>query len=224
MDTQRVTVAIAPPVLYLGFVRQVLRSYFFLCAQNCTPTTGAFTGEISVSQIKDFGVPFVLIGQAERRIQFGETESYIHAKIVACLQQGLTVLVCIGEQDANKAQEQITKQLQVLFANTMHMWNGDNVIIAYEPWYAIGNSNKAPHAKHVQHVHESIRMWCKKQLGDSKVAEKMRIVYGGGVQASSAKMLVQCADVDGFLVGAASQQVQSFVDIVRVCYEANAKL
>ena len=178
--------------------------------------TGAFTGEVSATLIKDTGAEYVIIGHSERRQYFGETNETVHKKIKAALKMGLIPIVCIGEtlqeREANKTFEVIQTQCdQGLIGFTAEEMKG--MIIAYEPVWAIGTGKTATSAQ-AQEVHQFIRNWLIKKYND-EVAVEVRIQYGGSVKPENIAELMQQADIDGALVGGASLKSESFVKIIR---------
>ncbi|PWN52973.1 Triosephosphate isomerase [Violaceomyces palustris] len=207
-------VVIAPPALHLLLVKDLVESsQVKISAQNAYhKASGAFTGEISVSQLKDAQVPWVIIGHSERRTLFGEADSNVAEKTKAALAESLSVILCVGEtleeREKNETVSVVVRQLDAVAAE-VNDWS--KIVVAYEPVWAIG-TGKVATAEQAQEVHAAIRKWATEKLG-SQVAEALRIIYGGSVAAKNCKELAGQPDIDGFLVGGASLKPE-FVDII----------
>lgn len=199
-----VEVVIGVPAPYLSFVREKIHEDFAVASQNCLDKeSGAFTGEICPAMIKDCGATWAIIGHSERRQYFGETNEIVAAKSAFCLEHGLNVISCVGEKledrEAGKTMDVINAQMEAIAA-AVKDWT--NVVIAYEPVWAIGTGKTAT-PEQAQDVHAQIRAWlASKVSGD--VAAATRILYGGSVKTANCDALAACADIDGFLVGGAS--------------------
>lgn len=204
-----VELVVFPSFVFLEQTERLLKdSSIHWGAQNANAAAeGAFTGEVSLAMLKEFGCKYVLIGHSERRTLFGETNEVVAKKFLASHQTGLIPMVCVGEslqeRKINKTFEIITKQLESLDIK-------EPCVIAYEPVWAIGTGLTAT-AEQVQEVHQFIRAWVGKK--DKKTAEQLRILYGGSVKPDNAAALFQMPDVDGGLIGGASLQPQSFLAI-----------
>lgn len=209
-------VVIAPPALYLLPVQAaVTNSQIKVSAQNAYfKENGAFTGEISSTQIKEAGLPYVVLGHSERRTLFHETNEVVAQKTRAALDAGLKVILCIGEtlaqresgETAKVCEEQLSAVVKQIKAEE---WS--NIVIAYEPVWAIGTGKVATTAQ-AQETHVDVRAYLAKSV-TSSVASETRVIYGGSVTASNAKDLATQQDIDGFLVGGASLKPE-FVDII----------
>lgn len=208
-------VVIAPPALYLLPILDLLRKDVKVAAQNChSKTSGAFTGEISPTQLVDAGVPYVILGHSERRTLFGETSAIVAEKTRAALDAGLRVILCVGEtlaeREVGRTQQVVEEQLQTVVARlSPEDWS--RIVIAYEPVWAIG-TGKVATAAQAQEVHADTRKYLVSAVSPA-VAESTRIIYGGSVTAANSKELSTQPDVDGFLVGGASLKPE-FVNIV----------
>jgi triosephosphate isomerase len=186
-------------------------------AQDCYwEESGAFTGEVAPSMIKDAGCQFTIIGHSERRQYFGETNETVNKKVKAALAAGLSVIVCVGERLEERDQG-ITEQV---IRN--HVQNGlvgltaeqmQSVTVAYEPVWAIGTGKTAT-PDQAQEAHACIRGLLKDMFG-SDTAEATRIQYGGSVKPENVQELMAQPDVDGALVGGASLKPDSFAKIVK---------
>lgn len=209
-----VDVVVAPPFVYIDQVKNSLTNRIEVSAQNCwIGKGGAFTGEISVEQLKDMGCQWVILGHSERRHVIGENNEFIGKKAAYALSQGVGVIACIGElleeREAGKTFDVCYEQLKA-FADALPSW--DNVVIAYEPVWAIG-TGKVASPEQAQEVHVAVRDWLKKNVSD-EVASKTRIIYGGSVNGGNCAELAKKEDIDGFLVGGASLKGPEFATIV----------
>ncbi|KAK5014399.1 Triosephosphate isomerase [Cryomyces antarcticus] len=210
---ESVEVVIAPPALYLLLAREHLREGIEVAAQNVfDKPNGAFTGEISVEQLKDSNITWTLLGHSERRVILQEDDAFVASKTKTALDGGLGVILCCGEsleqREANKTIDVVTSQLKAV-ADKCKDWS--KIVIAYEPIWAIG-TGKVATTEQAQEVHAAIRDWLKKEVS-SEAAEKTRILYGGSVSEKNCKELAKQPDIDGFLVGGASLK-PAFVDII----------
>ncbi|CEH17467.1 triosephosphate isomerase [Ceraceosorus bombacis] len=207
-------VVVAPPALHLLLTKELLSgSKIGVSAQNAYhKASGAFTGEISVTQLKDAGIPWVILGHSERRTLFGEKDEDVAEKTKAGLQHGLSVILCVGEtlaeREKNESINVVVRQLDAV-AKQISDWS--KIVVAYEPVWAIG-TGKVATAEQAQEVHAAIRKWANDKLG-SQAGEALRIIYGGSVAAKNCKELASQPDISGFLVGGASLKPE-FVDIV----------
>ncbi|KAI0266353.1 triose phosphate isomerase [Gloeopeniophorella convolvens] len=208
-------VVVAPPSLYLIPVLESLRKDVKVAAQNShAKTQGAFTGEVSPAQLKDAGIPYVILGHSERRTLFGETSAIVAEKTRAALDAGLSVILCVGEtlaeREAGRTQQVVEEQLQAAVA-LLSPGDWSRTVVAYEPVWAIG-TGKVATAAQAQEVHADTRKYLASVVSPA-VAESTRIIYGGSVTAANCKELSTQADIDGFLVGGASLKPE-FVNIV----------
>ena len=197
---------VACPFVYLSILRQIIdEKKFKIAAQNCIPKSGAFTGEISVSQLSDCRIDTVIIGHSERRIFFNETEKVIGEKCHACVQAGIQIVVCIGEglkdYTDGKTRDVVKDQMQTILQNIpKDKWQ--YVVIAYEPVWAIG-TGKVAMPSEVQLIHEFIRTLVAEHVS-AEVGRKLRILYGGSITGKTSAGMYAMPDVNGFLVGGAS--------------------
>ena len=212
-----VEVAVAPVYTALQAVGKRLEGTGIgLAAQDCYfEDSGAFTGQVSVPLLKDVGCTYVIVGPSERRQLFGETDAGVNKKAKAVLKHGLKPIVCIGEtlaeRDGNKTLAVVGQQLNAaldgLVADDLR-----NVVIAYEPVWAIGTGRNATPAQ-AQEVHGFIRKELRARFGE--VADEVRIQYGGSVKPDNVATLMAEPDIDGALVGGASLTADSFIKLVR---------
>ncbi len=182
-------------------------------AQDCGATdSGAFTGDTSPQLLASLGCDYVIVGHSERRAGRFEDDGLIQAKAGAAQKAGLTAIVCVGESEMERelgnAETIVASQLA---GSIPEGSNAENLVVAYEPVWAIGTGKTASEAD-VQEMHASIRDQLEDLLGD---ASKIRILYGGSVKADNAKALLALKDVDGALVGGASLKAESFMPIIK---------
>lgn len=208
-----VEVAVGVPSIYLSYVKSILPSNISISGQNTYKVAkGAYTGEISPAMLLDNGIPWVILGHSERRTIFGETDELIADKIAHALDTGIKVIACIGEKleerEGGKTEEVVFRQTKAI-ADKIKSW--DNVVIAYEPVWAIGTGKTAT-PEQAQEVHDKLRGWLSKNVSPT-ISESVRIIYGGSVTAGNAKELAKEKDIDGFLVGGASLK-PDFVQII----------
>ncbi|OQE31795.1 hypothetical protein PENSTE_c001G07385 [Penicillium steckii] len=208
-------VVISPPALYLTLTRSLADKKIGVAAQNVfDKPNGAFTGEISVEQLKDTDINWVVIGHSERRVILKESDEFIARKTKAAVDGGLSVIFCIGEtleeREANKTIDVVTRQLNAA-AKELSKEQWAKVVIAYEPVWAIG-TGKVATTEQAQEVHAAIRKWLGESIS-SEAQENVRVIYGGSVSEKNCRELATQPDVDGFLVGGASLK-PAFVDIV----------
>jgi triosephosphate isomerase (TIM) len=214
----RVDVVVCPPFTALQAVAQSVKgSKIDLGAQNAhAEKSGAFTGEVSVGMLRDVGCHFAILGHSERRQYFKESDEMVNKKAKAVLAAGLHPIVCVGEtlqeREAGKTQAVVEAQVRGSLAGFTAN-DFVNSVLAYEPVWAIGTGKTATAAQ-AQEVHALIRRVLK-NMADEHVAQSVRIQYGGSVKASNARELFQQPDIDGGLIGGASLEARSFVDIVR---------
>ena len=210
-----VDLAVFPPfTLLLPMAEAVKGSPIKLGAQNCYfEAEGAFTGEVSPGMLLDAGCESVIIGHSERRHILGEAGALLKKKVVAALGAGLKVIYCVGEKlderEAGRTEAVLHQQIHDVLGPDVSL---ANVVIAYEPVWAIGTGKTATPAQ-AQEAHAYIRQEVAK-LYNSQAAASLRIQYGGSVKASNARELMTQPDVDGALVGGASLKVDEFVGII----------
>lgn len=209
-------VVVAPPFTYVELARSQLAAHIGVSGQNCWKADkGAFTGEVSVDMLKEIGVTWVILGHSERRHVMGESDQLVGEKCKFALQNGLSIIPCIGEKieerNAGKTEEVCFRQLKAIAENVpADKWE-HHVVIAYEPVWAIGTGVTAS-PEQAQAAHDAVRKWLAENVS-AEVAAKTRIIYGGSVTGANCKELATKPDVDGFLVGGASLKPE-FVDII----------
>ncbi len=215
---QSISVAVFPPFVYLPSVFKALSvSNIAVGAQDFYfEPDGAFTGEISVSMLKDIGCTFALCGHSERRHVIGERDELINKKVAATISGGLLPILCVGElldeHKASQTNEVVTRQVK----NGLAGLNAEKisaVTIAYEPVWAIGTGLTAT-PQQAQETHELVRKLLT-EMYDAQLAEEIRILYGGSAKPDNAAELMAQQDVDGLLVGGASLNADDFLSIIR---------
>lgn len=217
-----VKVVIMPPAILVGDLREQLLATdqdidLKWGVQNISSeNSGAFTGEISAGMARDQGCTYCILGHSERRQLFGETDELIADKSRQALQNGLTVIICVGEtlsqRDAGDAEIVVTRQVQNCLAKVpADAW--DRVVLAYEPVWAIG-TGKSASAADAQAIHASIREALKHMQAP---AATIPLLYGGSVKPENARELFAQPDIDGGLIGGASLDAKAFAAICQAC-------
>ncbi len=177
---------------------------------------GAYTGEVSASMLKSIGVEYVIIGHSERRQYFNETDETVNKKIKSALLHGLKPIVCVGEtleqREAGETEKIVTNQIAKAFEGIASE-NLENIIVAYEPIWAIGTGKTAT-KEDANNTIMQIRKKLAEIYGQNE-AEGVIIQYGGSVKSSNAKELFEMSDIDGGLVGGASLKAEEFSKIVK---------
>jgi len=210
---QGLDVAVAPPLLYLERASNILHGVR-LAAQNvCAELQGAFTGEVSVTMLKDAGTRYVILGHSERRALFGETGSAVARKALACLQNDLVPIVCVGETLKQREGDYLgflRDQLLDSILTLPEKYIG-SLVLAYEPVWAIGTGQTAT-SQQASEVHHFLRRTLEETWG-RETALKVPILYGGSVNELNAEELLHTPGIDGALVGGASLNAARFAAI-----------
>ncbi len=211
-------VVLCPPFTALASVNKLLESTprIQLGAQNLHPAPrGAFTGEISASMLREVGCQFVIIGHSERRRYFGETDTFLRAKLLAAVSAGLRPIFCVGEElpdrESGRWPSHLRSQLQGVLDELPPQVLSE-VVLAYEPVWAIGTGRNAT-PEQAQEAHALLRQEVEKFHGKS-IASRLTLQYGGSVTPQNARELLAQPDVDGLLVGGASLEAESFTSIL----------
>ncbi len=217
-DMKAVEVVLCPPTTALQAVGQAIAGTAIdLGAQNMHwEKSGAFTGEVSASQLKELGCHYVILGHSERRTYFHETDESVNRKAKTALAAGLHPIVCVGETLEQREGGRTTTVVETQVRGSLAGLGPQemlNTVIAYEPVWAIGTGKTATPAQ-AQEVHALIRNTLKSMM-DETIAQSVRIQYGGSVKESNAKELFHQPDIDGGLIGGASLDAGSFIAIVR---------
>ncbi len=187
-----------------------------VAAQNMHfENSGAFTGEVSSQMLSNIGIETVIIGHSERRDIFGETDEIIEKKVKKATNENMTVILCVGEhiedREANKHEEIVVSQVKYALSDVNES-QMKNIIIAYEPVWAIG-TGKTASSKDAEEMHFAIRKFIDKKF-NSDVAQNTRILYGGSVKPQNIKELMSMENIDGALVGGASLKSESFNHLI----------
>ena len=210
-------VALCPPAVYIPEVGQLLQgNAVALGAQNVSNhEAGAYTGEIAAPMLKDYDCRYVIVGHSERRNIYGETDQLVAEKFVRVQSVGMIPIVCVGElleeREAGNTEEVVARQLDAVIEQAGIEAFAD-AVIAYEPVWAIGTGRTAT-PDQAQEVHAFIRLRLARH--DARIADKIRIQYGGSVKAGNAQDLFSMADVDGGLIGGASLDAGEFLAICK---------
>ena len=206
-----IDIGVAPTYLSLAAVKENADPRMIVAAQNCHfKENGAFTGEISIPMLKEFGINWVLIGHSERRTYDNETNLKCHDKIAALLANKMVPVYCVGETlaeyEAGQTKEVVSRQVKEGLAG----FNAEDVkelVVAYEPVWSIGTGKNAS-TEIAQDVCGFIREILRELFG--QVADEIRILYGGSVKPENIKAYLSCPDIDGGLVGGASLKKESY--------------
>ena len=211
-----VGLVVAPPFTHLVSVAEALKgSKVELSAQNCADKAkGAFTGEVAADMLVSAGCQWTILGHSERRQYYGETDAKLVDKVRLALDNGLGVILCVGEnldeREAGRHFEVVKTQTEnVLFHFTAEEMA--KIVIAYEPVWAIGTGKTAT-ADQAEEIHACIRKVLEGKFG-AEVAENTTILYGGSCKPSNAKELFAQPDIDGGLIGGASLKADDFIEI-----------
>ena len=217
MSEVEAKVIVCAPSPYMSQVEALItHSQLNLGAQDLNVNaSGAFTGEVSADMIKDFGAQYVVIGHSERRSMYGETDQIVADKVRVALENDLTPLFCIGEtleeREAGNMESVVTRQIQAVI-DLSGIDSFKNIIIAYEPVWAIGTGVTAT-PQQAQDAHAFIRSMLAQNNAD--IAQTTPILYGGSMNPGNAVELISCEDIDGGLIGGASLKAEDFLQICK---------
>lgn len=213
-DPAKLDVVVFPVSVHYELAKSLLKPKFHTGIQNVSKYgNGSYTGEISAEIAKDLNIEYVIIGHFERRKFFHETDEDVKEKLQQCLKNNLKVVVCFGESLEQREKNQTIDVIKKQVNSFVHLINNfDNVVLAYEPIWAIGTGKTAT-PEQAQEVHKEIRNIVKEKCGE-KNAQQIRILYGGSVNTENCASLIKQEDIDGFLVGNASLK-PSFVEIIK---------
>ncbi len=215
ISTENCQVAVFAPFVYLPAVQQALEnSGIAWGGQNAhTAASGAYTGEISLGMLQEFGSHYVLVGHSERRTLFGETDYIVADKVAAALEAGVTPVLCIGETLQEREQgitgEVCRRQLKTVL-DKVGVAGFRKLVVAYEPVWAIGTGKTAT-PEQAQETHAELRAFLAET--DADMAAGLQLLYGGSMKAANAPELLAQPDIDGGLVGGASLKVDEFTGI-----------
>ena len=224
-DYDTVDVSVHPPFTDIRSVQSVLEGEGIpvaLGAQSCAvEDRGAFTGEVSPVMLAKLHVEYVIVGHSERRSHFGETDAIVAAKLRAVLRNGMVPVCCVGEtideRDIGLTQERLTAQVEAVVTG-VPTEDVAGMVVAYEPIWAIG-AGEAATPEDAQEASAWIRGVVASIAGE-EAGTRVRIQYGGSVNADNTESLMSCPDVDGLLVGGASLDAAEFTEIVRAASRA----
>ena len=216
--SDRKNVILCPPFVFLNEIGKKLKKSE-LGAQNCHwEKEGAFTGEISLKMLKNSGVKYVILGHSERRNYFKETDEIINRKIKAALKEKLKIILCVGSKKTGKIAEKEIKLQIKKSLNEIKKSETKNVIIAYEPVWAISTTKDSVVAVPEKTKEEKvfIKIFLNELFG-KKNGRKIKIIYGGSVDGSNIKKFIEKSEMDGVLVGAASLKSKEIKKIIDSC-------
>ena len=208
-------IAVCVPYIYLPAINELVKDTALgLGSQNIADkASGAYTGEISASMLKEFNTQYALVGHSERRSYYGDTDASVAARYVQAQEQGIIPVLCVGETLEQREQDQtfavINEQLDAVI-NLAGIASLSKAVIAYEPVWAIGTGKTATDEQ-AQEVHQYIRQYIAAK--DQAIADKVQILYGGSAKPDNAKGLFAQPDIDGGLIGGASLEAESFLKI-----------
>jgi triosephosphate isomerase len=207
-----VDVALCPPFTLIS-AAAARSGGLAIGGQDCHwAASGAHTGSVSAAMLKEAGAKLAITGHSERRAEQGEGDSIVRDKAAAALACGLQAIVCVGESERERQAGQAIERVRAQLAGSLpDPGGGGELVVAYEPIWAIGTGNVATPAD-VAEMHAAIRTALAERFGDA--GGRIRILYGGSVKADNAAELFAVADVDGALVGGASLAAAQFVPIV----------
>ena len=208
-------VAVCPPPVYLAQLQQLLagQAAIALGAQDVSQHEGgAFTGDVSAAMLKDFGVRYAIVGHSERRQYQGETDLQVATKVKRALAAGITPIVCVGETLSEREQGLtefiVRRQLSAVIQLNGHCIS--EIVVAYEPVWAIGTGKTATPTE-AQAVHAVLRTQLR---AATEQADRVRILYGGSMNAANAAELLAQPDIDGGLIGGAALKAPEFLKII----------
>jgi triosephosphate isomerase (TIM) len=219
-NLDNVDLVVFPPFVFIervgGLLSHLEASIAFGAQDVSDRHNGAFTGEVSAAMLSDLGCRYVLVGHSERRQYHLEEDALVAKKYLMARTSGLQAIVCVGEtldnRRANQTQAVIAKQVEAVLAVCETSAHFADLIIAYEPVWAIGTGESATPAQ-AQEVHAFIRSLIAKR--DEQSSQRTRILYGGSMKPENASALLSMDDIDGGLIGGASLEAGSFVDIAK---------
>ena len=211
-------VAVCAPTPYLAQMQSLLHGTAIAWgAQDVSPhEQGAYTGEVSVAMLRDFGCRYAIVGHSERRQYHGETDALVAAKAQRALAGGVTPIVCVGEtlaeREAGQTEAVVKRQLAAVIHTVAHCTS--EIVVAYEPVWAIGTGKTAT-PEQAQQVHAVLRAQI---TAATAHPERVRILYGGSMNAANAASLLAQPDIDGGLIGGASLKAPDFLQIVAAAH------
>ena len=217
VELKKTEIVICPPALYLEMATDIAyENEFSIGSQNISAQEfGAFTGEISASMLKSMDVEYCIIGHSERRKYFNESDKMINTKLRILRKNEIIPIICIGET-LGEREKGITKK--IITHQLDEVFNGikidGNIVIAYEPIWAIGTGKTAT-PQQAQEIHRFIRKWLTDNYSES-IAENLPILYGGSANPKNVKNLLEQPDIDGGLIGGASLDIKMFSEMIDI--------
>ncbi len=201
---------ICPPAVYLEFAKEAFTSEVSICAQDCSEfETGAYTGQISPKNLADIGIEYALIGHSEARIHMNQSDDEIAKKIQNAIKNDIKVIYCIGEDGEARLNGDYIEFLKVQLTAIPKSANSENIMIAYEPIWAVG-SGKTPSAKQISEVIHEIEKYCEKHNHLAGV----KIFYGGSVTLENFEEILQIPGIEGLLIGGMSLKLDQINEIL----------
>ncbi|WCA22582.1 triose-phosphate isomerase [Candidatus Phytoplasma oryzae] len=224
-NRKNIETIIFPQITLLDSLTQIEGKNLRIGAQNVFyKNQGAYTGEISPQNIKSLGIKYVLLGHSERRIYFGENDNIVNLKLLSVLSHQISPIVCIGEISEEKNTKKKTeiflnKQIEKILKNIQHK-DIKNIILAYEPFWAIGKNNIKINPQKINKVIEKIRKKIS-ILFSNQISEKIRIIYGGSISVTNAKYFLKEKEIDGILIGKNSLNFSHFLFFTKIAEKIN---
>jgi triosephosphate isomerase (TIM) len=221
-EEEKVLPLVAPVFPFLGRVQTILlgRPVAIAAQDVSSHEKGAYTGEVSAAQLRSLGLSYCIIGHSERRQYHAETDEMIREKLLRLRENDIIPILCIGEtlaqREAGETSKVILKQLPGCLEE-VELYSGREIVIAYEPVWAIGTGKTATSAQ-AQEVHALIRSWLEENYG-LQVADNIHILYGGSVKPGNIRELLLERDIDGGLIGGASLVIEDFCAMIDTAIE-----
>ncbi len=218
-DNNDINIIISPPFIYLeDSVKDCLRrDNVLIAAQNCSSyDNGAYTGEVSAKMLSTIGVDYVIIGHSERRQYFNESNEVLNDKLTQAISNNLKIIFCCGEDLEQRENNEYFDVIKDQLNSTIFLLSKENfrnIVIAYEPIWAIG-TGKTASSDQAQEIHFYIRSLIKDKYGD-KISNETSILYGGSCKPSNSLEIFSQHDIDGGLIGGASLNSTDFVSIIK---------
>lgn len=214
MASKNFKAVICPPATLIRPACAKAGDNVLIGGQNChADVSGAHTGDISAQMLQDAGAKYVIVGHSERRADCGETNEQVKAKAIAALNANITPIICVGESEAErKSGNAIEIVLQQLKQSLPDKLAKDEIVVAYEPVWAIG-TGLVPSIEDITQMHQAIRQALAEKL--AKYGEKTPILYGGSMKAANSAQILEIAHVNGGLIGGASLKASDFLAIIK---------
>lgn len=218
----KVEIVIAPAYPFLLTASETLKGTCVkVSAQDVsTHEDGAYTGEVSATMLASLHLPYCIIGHSERRQYHNDTDSVVNLKLKKILKHGITPIFCIGEllneRESNQTNDVLARQLEDGLSE-ISLYTGKEIVIAYEPVWAIG-TGKVATPEQAQQAHAYIREWLTNKFSKT-ISENMLVLYGGSVKPDNIKELMSQADIDGALIGGASLKAEHFIAMLETAAE-----